>query len=164
MLFLSYQKNSHSLATTQKIDYAALPTNENTFSDSISSTDARVEMIRQFLSRYNSPLEPYSQDIVDTADKYSLDFRLIPAIAMQESGLCKTIPPNSYNCWGFGIYTGHTTMFNNYPEAIEKVSETLATKYKNNGLETPEQIMTMYTPSSKGSWANGVNNIMNQLQ
>jgi hypothetical protein len=98
------------------------------------------------------------------ADKYSLDFRLIPSIAMQESNLCKKIPAESYNCWGFGIYGSKVTKFSNYPEAIETVTRTLALKYKEKGLVTPEEIMSMYTPSSNGSWAHGVNHFMQQLQ
>ena len=32
------------------------------------------------------------------------DYRLLPAIAMQESTLCRSIPVDSHNCWGWGIY------------------------------------------------------------
>ncbi|HSW47712.1 MAG TPA: hypothetical protein VLG67_01405, partial [Candidatus Saccharimonadales bacterium] len=123
-----------------------------------------AEKIRQFLAKYNSPLEPYAVDIVNAADEYGLDHRLIVAIAMQESGLCKTIPEGSNNCWGFGIYTGHVTRFADYKEGIYTVTKALATRYKNKGLVTPEQIMTMYTPNSNGSWAHGVNHFMDKLQ
>ena len=126
--------------------------------------DARVEMVRQFFEKYKSPLEPFAQNVVDTADKYELDFRLIPAIAMQESNLCRKIIVDSYNCWGFGIYGKKVTRFTDYPEAIETVTKTLAKNYKQNGLETAEEIMTKYTPSSNGSWADSVNYFMNLLQ
>ena len=112
---------------------------------------------------YNSPLEQFAPDIVRTADKYGLDYRLLSSIAMQESNLCKKIIKDSYNCWGFGIYGTKVTRFQSYPEAIETVSKTLAKEYKNKGFETPEQIMKKYTPSSNGSWARGVNHFMNQL-
>jgi len=138
---------------------------DNSFEGDVIPEDARVEMIRQFLARYNSPLEEYAELIVSTAEKYNLDYRLIPAIAMQESGLCRRIPQGSYNCWGFGIYGGKVTRFSSYPEAIETVTKTLANKYKEDyGLVTTEQIMSMYTPSSNGSWANGVNYFMDKLQ
>ena len=83
---------------------------------------------------------------------------------MQESGLCRHIPVNSYNCWGFGIYGTTVKHFANYQEGIDTVTRTLATRYKARGLITPQQIMTMYTPSSNGSWAFGVQHFMDVLQ
>jgi hypothetical protein len=83
---------------------------------------------------------------------------------MQESTLCKKIPKDSYNCWGFGIYGGKVTRFDNYPEAIHTITKTLAVKYKKDGLHTPEEIMQRYTPSSNGSWAKGVNLVFKSLQ
>ena len=113
--------------------------------------------------RYKSDLLPYAQNIVDAADKYDLDYRLIPAIAMQESNLCKKAPKDSHNCWGFAIYGKKVLKFDNYTDAINTVTKTLAIQYKGQGLETPEQIMTKYTPGSNGSWAKSVNYFMDQL-
>ena len=144
--------------------YAALPSSSSNFSGNIILKEGRIEMVRQFLAKYNSPLEPHAEFIVQTADKFALDFRLIPAIAMQESNLCKKIPIDSHNCWGFGIYGGKVTRFENYPQAIETVTKTLATKYRDRGLITPEQLMSMYTPSSNGSWARSVNHFMEKMQ
>jgi len=152
------------LLPNNNISYAALPTSQNVLGDSISPQDARVAVVADFFRRYNSDLLPYAQNVVSSADKYNLDYRLIPAIAMQESNLCKKAPKDSYNCWGFGIYGKKVTKFSNYPEAIDAVTKTLATDYKENGLETPQQIMAKYTPSSNGSWADSVNLFMNQLQ
>ena len=146
------------------VAYAALPTSQNILSADITQDDGRREKIRQFLAAYNSPLEPYAGDIVDAAEEYGIDYRLIPSIAMQESGLCKTIPHESYNCWGFGIYGKTVTRFKDYKEGIYTVTKALATRYKDKGLITPEQIMTMYTPSSNGSWAYGVQHFMDKLQ
>ena len=168
-LFIAFEANPESdgifFKYSHTVAYAALPTMDNSFESDIISEDARVEMTRQFLARYNSPLEEHAALIVATSEKYELDYRLIPAIAMQESGLCRRIPEGSHNCWGFGIYGGKVTKFQNYPEAIETVTRTLANKYKeDHGLVTAEQIMSMYTPSSNGSWANGVNFFMDKMQ
>lgn len=164
--FLGLEKNGFLsfLLPNNNISYAALPTSQNVLGDSISPQDARVAVVADFFRRYNSDLLPYAQNVVSSADKYGLDYRLIPAIAMQESNLCKKAPKDSYNCWGFGIYGKKVTKFSNYPEAIDAVTKTLATDYKRNGLETPQQIMAKYTPSSNGSWADSVNLFMNQLQ
>lgn len=154
-----------TLADTKHVAFAALPTSQNVFNEAISSKDARAEILRQFFARYNSPLEPYAQHIVDEAEAYGLDFRLLPAIAMQESNLCTKNRPESHNCWGFGVYGGKYTYFDNYSQAIDTISRTLAVKYRNkNGLVTPDEIQKMYTPSNNGSWAYSVNHFMATLQ
>ena len=168
-LYLSFEANPESEGILFKqphtVAYAALPSLDNSFESDIIPEDARVEMTRQFLARYNSPLEEHAELIVATSEKYDLDYRLIPAIAMQESGLCRRIPEGSHNCWGFGIYGDKVTRFESYPAAIEQVTKTLANKYKeDHGLVTAEQIMSMYTPNSNGSWANGVNYFMDKMQ
>jgi hypothetical protein len=106
---------------------------------------------------------PYAQNVVDAADKYNLDYRLVPAIGMQESNLCNKAPKDSHNCWGFGIYGKKILKFANYAQAIDTVTKTLAIQYRQQGLTTPEQIMTKYTPGSNGTWAISVNHFMNQL-
>lgn len=169
LCYFTYQKNQSKLLTlnfepSQKIAYAALPTTYDMIQEEISQKDARIDVLKKFFSQYKSPLEPYAQNVVSTADSYGLDYRLIPAIAMQESNLCKKAPEQSYNCWGFGIYGKKIIRFKSYEEAIQAVTKTLAKDYKQNGLETPDEIMKKYTPSSNGSWANSVNFFMNKLQ
>ncbi|MCL6096577.1 MAG: hypothetical protein M1444_02760 [Patescibacteria group bacterium] len=164
--FLNVQKKGSFsfLIPNNSVSYAALPSSQNVLGDSISPQDARVAVVADFFNKYNSDLFPFAQNVVSSADKYGLDYRLIPAIAMQESTLCKKAPKDSYNCWGFGIYGKNVTRFGSYPEAIETVTKTLATQYKQNGLETPQQIMAKYTPSNNGDWADSVSHFMNQLQ
>jgi hypothetical protein len=166
--FLSFNSKLHNGSISQSygrnVAFAALPSAENVLGDSIISKDARIEMVRQFFAKYKSPLEPYATNIVEEADKHDLDFRLLPAIAMQESNLCQKIIANSHNCWGFGIYGKTVTKFESYPEAIETVTRTLAKNYVAGGLNTPEEIMKKYTPSNNGAWADSVNYFMDKLQ
>ena len=119
--------------------------------------DIRVANLKYFFRKYESVLYDHSEFIVKLADQFKLDYRLIPAIAMQESGLCKNIYEGSYNCWGWGIYGNTVTRFGSYEEAIETISRGLKTNYIDKGLTTPEDIMRKYTPPSTGSWAFGVN-------
>jgi hypothetical protein len=131
------------------------------------TTDARAYIIKSYLKRYASPLLPHAQTIVDISDKYSLDYRLLVAIARQESNLCKKIPADSHNCWGFGIYGDKVTRFDNYPQALETVAKTLKKKYIDIGLTTPQEIMAKYTPPSidlGGPWAKAVNQFMLDLE
>lgn len=165
--YLTYHLNDHKYskdAYSSQVSFAALPGTENVIEDTVFQKDARVETLKQFFKRYNSELEPFAADVVAAADRYGLDFRLLPAIGMQESNLCKKTPKNSYNCWGFGIYGKKVTKFDNYKEAIDTVSKTLALEYKANGLESTEQIMARYTPSNDGAWAKSVNFFMEQLE
>jgi hypothetical protein len=130
-------------------------------------SDARPIILKNYLHRYDSPLENYSRQIVQISDKYSLDFRLLVAIAQQESNLCKKIPPGSHNCWGYGIYGDLSMGFNSYPEAIETVAKGLKNDYIDYGLTTPEKIMAKYTPPSVeigGPWAKGVSQFLSDLE
>jgi hypothetical protein len=140
-----------------------MPSGTNKFDVEIIEQDARVTAVKEFLARYKSALTPFAGEIVAKADKYGIDYRLIPAIAMQESTLCKNAPKNSHNCWGFGMYNRKVLRFDSFPDAIDTVSKTLATKYIAIGLETPEQIMSKYNPVSKGTWAIGVAGYMERL-
>src|SRR3972149_459571 len=44
--------------------YAALPNEPTSISATIGAEDARVEIIRQYLVRYKSPLRPYAEHLV----------------------------------------------------------------------------------------------------
>jgi hypothetical protein len=144
--------------------YASLPVELPSVSSKIESADARGEIIKQYLESYRSPLTPYADQIVEVADRYSLDYRLTTAIAQQESGLCKIIPPQSYNCWGWGIHSKGTLGFDSFDQGIEEVSRGLREEYLDKGYVTIEDIMSKYTPLSNGSWAKGVNTFMTDMQ
>lgn len=151
-------------ASTNGIAYAALPPTENTIEPQIVEKESKQEILRQFFAKYNSPLQDYSEDIIAASERYNIDYRLLPAIAMQESNLCKKIIKDSYNCWGWGIYGTKVTKFNNYPEAIETITRTLSTKYREKGLVTPFEIAKLYNPSNTNNWAEHISLFMNQLK
>lgn len=133
----------------------------------VESEDARALIVAQFLERYNSPLQPYDhfgEVFVELADQHEFDFRLLPAIAMQESNLCKRIPPGSYNCLGFGIHERGTLTFESFEANFSRAARELKQNYIDIGLTTPEEIMTKYTPGSNGSWADSVNQWMAEMR
>lgn len=165
-IFLYHQNSqvhSKSLGQNRHIEYSAVPDKVQKATHALSAREARIEVLREFFARYNSPLEDFADHIVATADKYDLDYRLLPAIAMQESTLCKKTPADSYNCWGFGIYGNKVTRFVNFEEAIETVSKTLALNYHAQGLRNPIEIMSKYTPSNTGEWAENVSYVMSRI-
>ncbi len=126
--------------------------------------DNRVANLKAFFRRYNSDLYDHAEKIVEVSDRYKFDYRLLPAIAMQESNLCNVIPYESYNCWGWGIYGNTVTRFESYDEAIETVAKGIKEHYIDKGLITASMIMKKYTPSSNGSWAYGVNTFLRLLE
>lgn len=144
--------------------YAAIPDPVGKVAGTATTADARIEIIRQYLQRYNSPLAEHAHELLLTSEKYGLDFRLLVAVAQQESNLCKKIPQDSYNCWGWGVHSRGTLKFQSYTEAIETVAKGIRENYIDKGYTTPEEIMKKYTPLSPGTWASGVNQFLQEME
>lgn len=130
----------------------------------IVGEDARPLIIKRYLEKYKSPLAPYANLIFELSETYGYEYYWIVAIAQQESNLCKKIPENSHNCWGYGIHKNGTLRFDSYELALRSYAEYLKRQYFDKGLNTPELIMRKYTPSSNGSWAFGVKQFIRQLE
>lgn len=164
IVFASYVLGSpikiDSTALNQRSAFSAAPPGEAVLGESVVRQEARPLILRKFLESYNSPLAEYAGVLVEAADRYDLDWRLLPAIAGQESTFCRTIPEESHNCWGWAIHESYTKKFETWEGAIETVAEGLKTDYIDRGLVTPEEIMTRYCPRSiterDGSWARAV--------
>ena len=132
--------------------------------DQIVADDARPLLIKKYLEKYKSPLLPYADMIISLSDTYKFDYYWIVAIAQQESNLCKKIPDNSFNCWGYGINSAGTLRFASYELALKSYAEYLKREYFDKGLNTPELIMKKYCPHSNGSWAFGVNQFIHEIE
>lgn len=160
----AYEHGSLELPRYGSRVYAALPDPVGKVAGVATAADARLEIVRQYLEKYNSPLLPYAQFLIDASDHYDLDFRLLAAIAQQESNLCKKAPADSYNCWGWGVHSRGTLRFSSYQEAIEAVAKGLREEYFDKGYVTPELIMSKYTPLSSGTWAGGVRQFLEEME
>lgn len=116
------------------------------------SYDYRVENLKRFLEKYNSPLASYAQEFVTYADENNLDYRLVPAITGVESTFGKNIPENSYNAYGWanGVYK-----FTSWEDSISHVSMTLKSKYIDRGVDSISEIARVYAPPSK-TWSGNV--------
>ena len=114
--------------------------------------DYRVENLRKFLEKYNSPLATYAEEFVTYADLNGLDYRLIPSISGVESTFGKHILYNSYNAYGWanGEYS-----FTSWEDSIAQVSQTLKKSYIDKGTPTITKIAKRYAPPST-TWGNGV--------
>ncbi len=114
--------------------------------------DSRVEVLKKFLEKYNSPLSIHSEFIVHVADAYRIPWYLLPAISGVESTFCQHIPQNSYNCWG---WNNGATHFNDFEDAIYNVTKGLKSGYFDRNLIEPYSIGPVYAPPSK-TWAGKV--------
>lgn len=160
---------SQSLPNIQPPEYtsvfAALPNQKTDIVTSVKTADARAEILRQYLAKYSSPLEPLADLIVSVADQNDFDYRWLVAIAMQESTLCRFIPENSYNCWGWGIYGDKVTRFDSYEDAIKSIAPQFKQIFLTDShTKDPHKVMKTYTPPSNGSWAEGINQFFSELQ
>ncbi len=135
---------------------AFIPSGSN-LQEEVIPGDAGVQLIETFLQKYHSPMAGLGTDIVNAARKYQIPIDILPAIGQCEGNLGKSIPANSHNTWGFGVYGNQITRFSSWQEAIDTVSKAIRRDYFDFGLTTPEKMMAKYTPPSDGSWANCVN-------
>lgn len=143
--------------------FAALPMSDIVFEGSATLRDKRPLSLNDYLTQYHSPLTPYADLMVHKADEYGIDYRLLTAIAMQETTLCKkTLKEAQYNCWGFGIWGKHATGFVSYEDAIDTISHYFANR-REKGIDTLDAIGKIYNPGNTNHWKENVAYVMEQL-
>ena len=122
------------------------------------NNDVRVQALRNVLERYNSPLSAYAGEYIAAADKYDMDWRLLPAIAGLESSFGIHQISGSHNSYGWG---GGHIYFDSVEDGIDTVLSSLKTKYAARGATTVETIAPIYSESS--TWAPRVRYFMNKF-
>lgn len=143
---------------------------EQVLGASVLAGDARALLLSKFLTQHGSPMAEYAGYIVDRAEHYDIDYRLVSAIAMCESNAGKRMPSkDSHNAWGISVETGETSgaKFPNWLYAIDWVSRYLKEKYYARGITSLIDIGAIYAPPSveKGnSWATCVDHFMEEIQ
>ena len=116
----------------------------------------KVENIRRYLAGRNAPLADYAEEFVRAADHYEIDYRIVAAISVIESGGGKhNFRP--HNAWGWGRMS-----FNDWTEGIWTVSGGVS-RYYARGMTTPQLMAPVYCPPNAVNWANNVNFVMNQI-
>lgn len=123
----------------------------------------RVATLEAFFDKYNSPLKGSSQTFVEVADRYNIEYTLLPSIACMESTCGKFMPYQSNNAFGWGVYGGNHISFASHDEAIEVVGEGLNKGYFSKGFDTIPEIAPIYTPPNHVNWKNGVSFFSNQI-
>jgi hypothetical protein len=161
----SSETESKNLISSPIDNYQSDKVTSNRVLAAVGTGDSRSVIVDNFLAKHSSPMSGLGSVFVSTADRYGLDYRLLPAIAFQESTLGRYMPRNSHNAWGWAIYTGENSgaRFKNWSQAIDIVARGIKYDYIDRGLHTPEAIMTRYTDNNDGSWAFGVKYAMEEM-
>ena len=117
--------------------------------------DARLESLKLFLQKRNSPIENLAADFVAASDRYNLDWRLLPAIAVLESGAGERYMNN--NIFGWDSCKVH---FVSVRTGIHHVASRLANSklYKDKDLDG---ILRTYNPYE--SYPGRIKRIMRSL-
>lgn len=161
-LFLIFAKNAY--ATPDNTDSQ----NSQTQIEA-KKIDRRAKILAAYLKQFDSPLQNHSQDFIEIADKYDVDWKLVPAIAGVESTFGKFIPGGhevkytSYNAWGWGASTPDVAIhFDSWKEAIDTVSKGLKENYIDKGLKDPYAMNRVYAASP--TWGTKVDYFMKQIE
>ena len=120
----------------------------------------RSDILKQFFNKYNSPLVDHVDTFIEVADKYGIDYRILPAISCVESTCAKFYIKETYNPFGWG---GGKIDYNSFDESIESVGKGLHKGYISKGLTTVERIAPVYNPPNPVHWALKVRYFMNQI-
>ena len=105
-----------------------------------SAEDPRLNALRKFFLTLRCPLAPIAEIFVAEADSHNLDWRLLPSLAIIESGGGRAAHDNNI----FGWNNGHAS-FTTLGAAIHQVAATLAngSAYKNKNLAA---LLRTYNP------------------
>ena len=120
--------------------------------------DDRAKLLKKFLSEKNSPMARDAEKLVKIADKYNLDWKLLPAIAGVESHYGQAVPSGSYNPYG---WNNGSAYFENWSNATEIVASGIRSRYAPSGVVTPGRIGPSYAASP--TWATHVFGYMQQI-
>jgi hypothetical protein len=157
-LLLALPGQAHAIDFASEAGASARPS----FAD--LKVDDRASRLRAYLASHDSPLVDSAEHFVAEADRLNLDWKLVAAIAGTESTFGKHIPTNSYNGWGWGVFTGEQDgiHFESWNDGITEVSEGLRYNYMDRGAATLDQIGRRYAAS--GSWTAHVKFFMEQIE
>ncbi len=161
---------SENISEQEKFEVLFLPLSEvakaleeqkhqELYIDTDKNFDKKVENIEKYLSRRGAPLSKEARFMVIMANKFNLDYRLVPAISIIESsgGLRNY---RKYNAWGWGGAKGFT--FKSWEHSIYVVSRGM-NGYYSLGLDTPEKMAPRYNPHTPNEWGRKVRMVMNHI-
>lgn len=130
----------------------------------------RAELIDSYFADKGLPMAGYGKDFVESADKYNIDWRLLPAIAMRESTggkfACGGKLSAEWNPWGWNSCKGDG--FSSMEVSIETLAKHISgnherTKSYYHGKDTKKILETYNPPSVVPTYAGEVMRIMSKI-
>ncbi len=117
--------------------------------------DPRVAALKSFFEKQDCPATEYVQEFLEAADRYALDWRLLPSLAYVESTGGKAAPNNNLFGWDSG-----RAQFPSPVACIHEVGYRLthSSLYKNKNLDG---LLATYNPDP--DYALKVKEIMQQI-
>lgn len=142
----------------QAVVSAKLLTFEN--SQKSNGLDMRGVAIEHIFKKYNSPLVGLGNTYVKYADKYGVDWKLLPSISGLESSFGIHLMPESYNGYGWG---GGYIYFESWEDGIDTINKTLRANYMDKwGAKDVWSIGPIYAESK--TWSVRVNHFMEEIE
>jgi hypothetical protein len=117
--------------------------------------DPRSESIRKFFQKADCPAQQYADVFLEAADRYELDWRLLPSISYVESTGGKQARNNNLFGWDSG-----RARFDTPVQSIHQVGYRLAYSdlYRDKALD---EILATYNPNAE--YAEKVKSVMRQI-
>lgn len=129
----------------------------------VKEVDTRAARIDAYFARFNLPLTGYGEQFVAVADKYGLDWQLLPAIAMRETTGGKFACYNNPFGWG-----SCKIKFVSFADAIDMVGMHLGGFHKNTDQyykdKTSLEKLYFYNGTVIPSYPKEVIKIMNRIE
>lgn len=131
--------------------------------------EVKAAKINAYFTKYNMPLAGSGMDMVLAAEKYGLDWRMIPAIAIRESTggrfACKRFPENA---WGW--HSCKSGLGGSTETAIELIAQHLSgshprtARYYASKTTVRQKLQTYNPPSVVPTYADEVISLMNRIE
>lgn len=115
--------------------------------------DERLRQIQQFFKRHACPVESFAHEFLAAADRYGLDWRLLPSLAFIESRGGHTGQGNNVFGWG-------RVRFESVTDAIHSVARDLTQSRLYQGKTLDEKLKT-FNPIT--GFIDHVHRIMGQI-
>lgn len=117
--------------------------------------DGRMVRLETFFELHGCPAPYHTTDYLRAADRYALDYRLLPAISVVESTCGQYCRLNNY--WG---WDSARTGFTSVPSGINFITKQLARGLYYKGVSLEEKLH-MYNPGTK--YANAIKKLMREI-
>lgn len=112
----------------------------------------KVSALSSYLYSLGSPMAPHAELIITSASQCGVDYRLVMAIAGNESYYGKVGGGKYYNAWGWGPYIHYSS----WEESIPSFACSFAKHYVFQGYSTVETIAPKYGAVDQQKWIKNV--------